>query len=117
MKLISTKEAIQYINEQTSEVKEEIAILIYQYNKQSCAGSYLDFVVELTPLKGIKSQEIYENWQNINNSSNLNVEIYIEKRLIEDWKKEEDVTLDIETTYKFDEKFVSLQLSEHANSQ
>jgi hypothetical protein len=117
MKLISTKEAIQYINEQTSEAKEELAVLIYQYNKQSCAGSYLDFVVELAPRKSIINQEIYENWQNINNSSNLNVEIYIEKRLIEDWKKKEDITIDIETTYKFDEKFVSLQLGEHANSQ
>ena len=117
MKLISTKEAIQYINEQNSEAKEELAVLIYQYNKQSCAGSYLDFVVELDSIRSIKSQGIYENWQNINNSSNLNVEIYIEKRLIEDWKKEEVVTLDIEATYKFDEKFVSLQLSENSNSQ
>ena len=117
MKLISTKEAIQYINEHTSEAKEELAILIYQYNKQSCAGSYLDFVVELDSIRSIKDQGIYENWKNINNSSNLNVEIYIEKRLIEDWKKKEDITLDIETTYKFDEKFVSLQLGEHANSQ
>ena len=117
MKLISTKEAIQYINEKTSEVKEELAVLIYQYNKQSCAGSYQDFVVELDSIKNIKSQEIYENWQNINNSSNLNVEIYIEKRLIDDWKKEEEVTLNIETTYKFDDKFVSLQLSENSNSQ
>ena len=117
MKLISTKEAIQYINEHTSEAKEELAVLIYQYNKQSCAGSYLDFVVELDSIRSIKDQGIYENWKNINNSSNLNIEIYIEKRLIEDWKKKEDITLDIETTYKFDEKFVSLQLGEHANSQ
>ena len=116
MKLISTKEAIQYINEQTNQAKEELAILIYQYNKQSCAGSYLDFVVELAPIRTIKDKGIYANWQNINNSSNLNVEIYIEKRLVEDWKKEEDVMLDIETTYKFDEKFVSLQLSENSNS-
>ena len=117
MKLISTKEAIQYINEQAKGANDELALLIYQYNKQSCAGTYLDFVVELTPIRSIKDQESYENWQNINNSSNLNVEIYIEKRLVEDCKKEEDITLDIETTYKFDQKFVSLQLSENTNSQ
>ncbi|MHA1467774.1 MAG: hypothetical protein ACTSP6_06815 [Promethearchaeota archaeon] len=107
MKLISTKEAIQYINEHTSEAKEELAVLIYQYNKQSCAGSYLDFVVELDSIRSIKDQGIYENWKNINNSSNLNVEIYIEKRLIEDWKKKEDITLDIETTYKF--RFITIK--------
>ena len=115
MKLISTKEAIQYINEQTSEAKEELAVLIYQYNKQSCAGSYLDFVVELDSIRSIKDQGIYENWQDINNSSNLNVEIYIEKRLIDEWKKDGDVSLDLNTTYKFKEKFDALELREILN--
>lgn len=112
MRLISTNKAIQYINEKKTQSKEELVILIYQYNKQSCVGSYLDFFVELTPKKSIYNQEIYENWQNIGNSANIKFEIYIEKRLIDEWKKDCDVSLDLNTTYKFKEKFDALELRE-----
>ena len=103
-----SKNAIDYIHEKSKGKNEKTVILIYQISKQACAGSYLDYYVDLTSSKGIIKPELYEKYEEIDDIS-----IYIEKRILNDFLEAENILIDIEKTQKFDDEFISLILKEN----
>jgi hypothetical protein len=112
MELSTTEEAMYYIQKKVNNSPEELSIVFYQYNKMSCAGSYQDYVVEIDLKDQILQQNIYENWSSMGNNLDCIVDVYIEKRLREEWEKSDNILLDLKVTYKFEEKYESLYLKE-----
>ena len=112
MDLKTTEAAKIFIQKKIGNNTEEQSIVIYQYNKRSCIDSYLDYVIEIDSKNRIIKQGIYENWKNLGNDFDCSIDIYVEKRLKEDWEKTGRILLDIEVTYKFNEKYETLILKE-----
>ena len=107
-----TKAAIEHIHEKIKSKDEKIVIIVYQISKQACAGSYLDYYLELTSRKEIIKPELYEKYEEIDNGYGGTILVYIEKRLLSDFREAKDVLIDIEKTQKFDDEFISLILKE-----
>ena len=108
-----TKNAIEYVHDKYKGKNEKIIILVYQISKQVCAGSYLDYYVELTSTKGIIKPELYEKYEEIDGGYDNVVNIYIEKRILDDFLEAKRILIDIEKTRKFDDEFISLILKEN----
>ena len=112
MDLTTSQDARNFIQKKINSSPKEQALIIYQYNKQSCIDSYLDYVIEIDSKESILKLDIYENWKNLGNELYCNIDVYIEKRLREEWQKTGTILLDIEVIYKFNEKYESLILRE-----
>ena len=107
-----TKAAIEHIHEKIKGKDEKTVIIVYQISKQACAGSYLDYYLELTSRKEIIEPELYEKYEEIDNGYGGTVIIYIEKRILSDFPETGNILIDIQKTQKFDDEFVSLILKE-----
>lgn len=108
-----SKNAIDYIHEKAKGKNEKTVIIIYQISKQACAGSYLDYYLELTFREEIIEPELYEKYEEIDDGYGDTILIYIEKRILSDFTDTGDILIDVQKTKKFDDEFVSLILKEH----
>ncbi len=110
MNLSLTDEAKGFINEQLKKFSEKQVILIYQYSKNACSGSYLDYYVTIDKMKDVNQNDAYEQWKTLELNNEENLDVYLEKRLMDDFNKEVDVLIDIVIHKKFNDKFVELIL-------
>lgn len=108
-----TKEAIDYIHEKIKGKNENPVIIIYQISKQACAGSYLDYYLELTFREEIIEPALYEKYEEIDDGCGDTILICIEKRILSDFPDKGDILIGIQKTKKFDDEFISLILKEN----
>ena len=106
-----TKDTFDYIRAR-NERNEKPVILIYQISKQACAGSYLDYYLELNFREANIEAELYEKYEEIDDGYGDTVLIYIEKRILQDFPEKGKILIDVQKTKKFEDEFVSLILKE-----
>lgn len=107
-----TIDAIDYIYEKLKGKNEKPVIIIYQISKQACAGSYLDYYLELYFGEEIIESELYERYEEIDDGYGGTIPIYIEKRILSDFPETGNILIDIQKTKKFDDEFISLILKD-----
>lgn len=112
MHFLLSNEANKHILESYAKIQDDLIIIIYQISKQACAGSYLDYYIELTLKKKLINPELYEKSDMINIDNGIMIQIYIEKRILGDFEGIENILIDVKTIKKFNEKFISLILKE-----
>lgn len=110
-----TKDTIEYIHAQRKGNNEKPVIIIYQISKQACAGSYLDYYLELNFGKANFETKLYEKYEfidEVDDGYGNTVLIYIEKRILVDFPETGNILIDIQKTKKFEDEFISLILKE-----
>ena len=113
MHFILSNEASKHIIESYAKMNEDLIMIIYQISKQACTGSYLDYYIELTSKKGLINPELYKKSDTINTDNGVKIEVYIEKRILDDFEGIETLLIDVNIIKKFKENFISLILKEH----
>jgi hypothetical protein len=112
MQFLLTNEASKYIQQKYEKINDDPIIIIYQINKQACAGSYLDYYVELSSRKEFISPEFYEKQDLMDLGYGAKIGIYVEKRILNDFEGLKNIVIDINIIQKFNENFTSLILKE-----
>jgi len=108
MNLSLTNKAKAYIKKQLENSKEQSVILVYQFNRESCAGSYLDYYIDIDKLNRVIQLDNYEKWKTLSYITNDNIDVYIEKRILPEFNEDVDVLIDAITHKKFDDEFIEL---------
>ncbi len=107
-----TKDTIEYIQARKEGRNVKPVILIYQISKQACAGSYLDYYLELNFTEAKIEIDLYEKYEEVDDGYGNTVLIYIERRILKDFPEIGKILIDIQKTEKFEDEFVSLILKE-----
>jgi Fe-S cluster assembly iron-binding protein IscA len=107
-----TEKARERIHEKYGNSNENLVIIISQINKQACSGSYLDYYLELTTINGLIKPENYLKFYSLKDNKVNTIDIYIEKRIMEEFDKEHSLLIDIEEIKKFNEIYISFILKE-----
>ncbi|TFG26442.1 MAG: hypothetical protein EU532_09810 [Promethearchaeota archaeon] len=113
MHFILSDEASQHVLESHAKIQEDLIMIIYQISKQACAGSYLDYYIELTSKKSLMSPELYEKSDMVEINNGIKIEVYIEKRILVDFQGIDYILIDVNIIKKFNENFISLILKEY----